>query len=57
MKTRRGKHYAEFICPECGWVAYVEVMPATRFDPSCLATDPPEECEECGAGMEDVEES
>lgn len=57
MKTRRGKQYAEFICPECGWVAYVEVMPATRFDPSCLATDPPEECEECGAGMEDVEES
>lgn len=48
-------HFVVFECPECSYTHFVKWLPATRWDPACLAGDPPDECSRCDADMTDVE--
>ncbi len=45
-------NFDSFSCLRCGWTARVRILPASRYEPESLETDPPEECEECGAAMD-----
>ena len=42
-----------FTCPnpECEFVALIDWVPDTRWDPGYLDGDPPEDCPSCGADM------